>query len=69
MARRDYRREAAQRILWTDRETLLPHLLEHLGCGVADAVGLMCAGAGWTFESYLLAALFNREELIVEVSE
>ena len=69
MAKRDYRREAAQRILWTDREVLLPHLLEHTHCGVADAVGLMCSDAGWTFESYLLAALFGREELIVEVSE
>jgi len=69
MAKHDYRREAAQRILWTDRETLLPHLLEHTHCGVGDAVMLMCDDAGWTFESYLLAALFDREELIVEVSE
>jgi len=69
MARHDYRREAAQRILWADREVLLPHCLEHRGCGVWDAVLTMCSDAGWTPESYLLAALFDREELIVEVSE
>jgi hypothetical protein len=69
MVKRDDRREAAQRILWHDREALLPHCLEHRGCGVWNAVQAMCADAGWTPESYLLAALFDREELIVEVSE
>jgi len=69
MAKRDYQREAARRILWGDREVLLLHCLEHDRCGVRDAVQAMCSDAGWTPESYLLAALFDREELIVEVSE
>jgi len=68
MAKRGYQREAAQRILWTERESLLPHLLEHTDCGLRDAVARMCQDAGWTLESYLLAALFDREELIVEAS-
>jgi len=68
MAKQDYQREAARRILWAERESLLPHLLEHTDCGVRDVVEQMCRDAGWTLESYLLAALFDREELIVEVS-
>jgi len=69
MSKRDYRREAAQRVLWTDREVLLTHCLEPKPCPVRDAVFEMCADAGWTFESYLLAALFDREDLLTEVSE
>ena len=69
MGKRDYRREAAQRILWADREDLLSHCLELDFCPVRDAVVTMCSDAGWTFESYLLAALFDREELLTEVSE
>ena len=33
---------------------------------VTGVVVDMCAIAGWTFESYLLAALFDVEELLVE---
>jgi len=62
-------REASRRILWGDREVLLPHLLEHQDCGVRDAVAQMCEDAGWTFESYLLAALFDRDELLIEASK
>jgi hypothetical protein len=69
VAKRDYQREAAQRVLWGDREVLLPHCLEHRGCAVWEAVQQLCEDAGWTAESYLLAALFDREELIVEVTE
>ena len=69
MAKRDYRREAAQRILWTDREVLLSHCLEADPCPVREAILEMCSDAGWTFESYLLAALFDREELLTQVSE
>jgi len=69
MGKRDYSREAAQRILWADREDLLSHCLEPRPCPVREAVLVMCSDAGWTFESYLLAALFDREELLTEVSE
>ena len=69
MNRREARREASRRILWADREEILPHLLEHQDCGVYSATISICEDAGWTFESYLLAALFDRDELLVEVSE
>jgi len=62
-------REAARQTLWCDRELFLPHLLEHRGCAVFDAVQVMCLDAGWTFDSYLLAALFDIDELIVEVTK
>jgi len=68
MDKRDYRREAAQRILWADREVLLSHCLEVRSCPVKEAVLAMCSDAGWTFESFLLAALFDREELLTEVT-
>jgi len=29
----------------------------------------MCKDAGWTYESYLLASLFDRQDLTVEASE
>lgn len=63
---RNHQRESARRILWGDRESLLPHLLEHRGCGVYDAVLELCETAGWTMESYLLAVLFDVQELLVE---
>lgn len=69
MAKPNYPRESARRILWGDREDLLPHLLEHRDCGVYDAVAELVSVAGWTMESFLLAALFNVAELIVEVTE
>jgi len=68
MSKRDYQREAARRVLWGDRKSLLPHLLEHRRCGVAAAVAVTCETAGWTMESYLLAALFDREDLLSETS-
>lgn len=69
MAKRNFARESARRILWSDREQLLPHLLEHRGCGVYGAVQELCATAEWTFESYLLATLFDVADLIVEVTK
>ena len=62
-------REAARRILWDDREAILPHILEHRDCGVYQVVQVMCYDAGWTLDSYLLAALFNTDELLVEVTK
>jgi hypothetical protein len=62
-------REAARRILWTDREVLLPHVLEHRDCGVFQAVQVMCADAGWTLDSYVLAAFFDVEDLLTEVTK
>jgi hypothetical protein len=62
-------REAARRILWDDREAILPHVLEHRDCGVYQVVQVMCYDAGWTLDSYLLAALFDRDELLVEVTK
>lgn len=66
---RNIPRESARRILWGDREVLLPHLFEHKNCGVYDAVLELCGTAGWTMESYLIAALFGLEELLVEGTE
>jgi hypothetical protein len=62
-------REAARRILWDDREAILPHVLEHRDCGVYQVVQVMCYDAGWTLDSYLLAALFDRDELLVEATK
>jgi len=67
--RRNYQREAARRILWADRASLFPHLLEHRHCGVFDAVMEMCQTAGWTGESYILAVLFDHEGLLTEVTK
>jgi len=67
--RKDAYREAARRILWTDRETLLPHILEHRDCGVFQVVQVMCHDAGWTLDSYVLAAVFDSDELLVEVAK
>ncbi len=64
---RDYAFEAARRILWGDREDLLPHMLEHQ-CAVTAVIAELCETARWTFDSYLLASLFDSEELLVEVS-
>jgi len=61
--------ERTREKLWEDRERYLPHLLEHTGCGINDGVANLCERVGWTYESYLLAALFDREELIVEVTK
>jgi hypothetical protein len=69
MAKVNHPRESARRVLWGDREDLLPHLLEHRDCGVYDAVQEICATAEWTMESFLLAALFNSAELLVEVTK
>ena len=63
---RNYPQESARRILWGDREVLLPHLMEHQHCGVYAAVEELCETAGWTMDSYFLAILFDVEELLVE---
>jgi hypothetical protein len=62
-------REAARRILWDDREAILPHVLEHRDCGVYQVVQVMCYDAGWTLDSYVVAALFDSDQLIVEVTK
>jgi hypothetical protein len=61
--------EAARRILWDDREAILPHILEHRDCGVYQVVQVMCYDAGWTLDSYVLAAVFDSEELLVEATK
>jgi hypothetical protein len=63
------RREAARLVLWTDREAILPHILEHRDCGVFSVVQVMCHDAGWTLDSYVLAAVFDSDELIVEATK
>jgi hypothetical protein len=68
MAKRDSKRESARRILWGDRAALLPHLLEHRDCGVYPAVEVLCETAGWTVDSFVVAAFFDAYELIVEVA-
>ena len=69
MERKTAWREAARRILWDDREAILPHVLEHRDCGVYQVVQVMCYDAGWTLDSYVLAALFDTDELLVEVTK
>jgi hypothetical protein len=63
------RLEAARRILWSDREVILPHVLEHRDCGVFQVVQVLCHDAGWTLDSYVLAAFFDREELLTEATK
>jgi hypothetical protein len=65
---RNLPKRSARGVLWGERENLLPHLLNHR-CPVTEKVAALCATAEWTFESYLLAALFDREELLVEVTK
>jgi hypothetical protein len=67
--KRNHQKESARRILWADRESLLPHLIEHRNCGVLAAVEELCATAGWDLTSYILAAFFNVYELVSEVTE
>ena len=64
---RTIKRDSARGVLWGEREALLPHLLEHQ-CPVTTKVEALCDQARWTFDSYLLAALFDRRDLIVEYS-
>lgn len=64
---RNLAKRSARGVLWGERENLLPHLLGH-SCPVTDKVTELCATAGWTYESYMLAALFDREDLLVEVT-
>jgi hypothetical protein len=63
------KREAARRVLWDGREAILPHVLEHRDCGVYQVVQVMCYDAGWTLDSYVVAALFDSDQLIVEVTK
>jgi hypothetical protein len=67
--KRNHPKESARRILWADRESLLPHLIEHRNCGVSDAVAELCATAEWDFTSYILAAFFDVQELLSEVTK
>lgn len=69
MVKGEYQKEAARRILWADREVLLPHILEHRDCGVFQVVQVMCHDARWTLDSYVLAATFDSSELLVEVTK
>lgn len=59
----------ARKTLWEDREAILPHILEHRDCGVYAVVQVLCHDARWTFDSYILAALFDTDELLVEVTK
>ena len=59
--------ERGRRHLWENREIFLPHLLEHT-CIVADGVQTTCELLGWSYISYLTAAVFDSYELIVEVA-
>lgn len=65
MFERNLAQRSARGALWKTREDLLPHLLNH-ECPIRESVERLCETAGWTYESYLLAALFDREELLVE---
>lgn len=56
-------------VLWTDREVILPHLQRCSGCPVRDQVEEMCHKAGWTYDSYFLAAFFDHEGLLTEIGE
>ncbi len=64
--KRNFLRETAQRILWDDREVLLPHLMSHHSCPVGAVVRVMCEDAGWSYESYFLAIFFDHRDLITE---
>lgn len=65
---RTLKRDSARGVLWGDREVILPHLLEHR-CPVTTKTQELCEQAGWTFDSYLLAALFDRRDLITEITK
>ena len=68
MFERNLAKRSARGALWGDREVILEHVLGH-DCPVRAGVEALCEVAGWTMESYLLAALFNREDLLVEVTK
>jgi hypothetical protein len=63
------RRESARKVLWDDREAILPHVLEHRDCGVFAVVQVLCYEAGWNLDSYILALVFDSAELLVEVTK
>ena len=63
------RRTAARTVLWSDRSVILPHILEHRNCGVFHVVQVLCFDAGWTLDSYVVAAVFDSEELLTEVTK
>ena len=60
--------ERGRRYLWANREIYIPHMLEHR-CVVGEGLAATCAAVRWTYESYLLAVIFDRYDLIVEVAE
>lgn len=61
-------RDSARRVLWHLRESNLEHLY-HLECSVKDVIRGLVDEAGWTQDSYFLAAFFGLEELLVEVTK
>lgn len=65
---RTLRRDAARGVLWGEREVLLPHLLGH-SCPIVTKAEELCIRAQWTYESYLMAVVFDDESLIVETSK
>jgi hypothetical protein len=69
MRERETRGARARRTLWADREVILPHILQHRDCGVYQLVQVLCHDAGWTLDSYIVAALFDSAELLVEVTK
>lgn len=55
-------------VLWDFREVILHHLTEH-ECAVSQWARSAIDRAGWTEDSYLLAALFDAADLLVEVTK
>ena len=58
---RDYGRQ----LLWAGREEFLVHMLEP-PCPIRAAIEIACRKAGWDYESYFLAAMFDDRSLIEE---
>lgn len=56
--------EAARQTLWEDRELILPHLTRGHECPTAAVVQELCRSAGWTYNSYYLAVLFDHDGLL-----
>jgi len=57
--------ESARRVLWSDREILLPHVIEHV-CPVGREIEILCDVARWDYLSYLTAAVFDDADLLRE---
>ena len=61
-------RDRGRKHLWDNREIFLPHLLEHT-CVVAEGVARTCELVGWSYVSYLTAAVFDSADLLVEITK